>query len=116
MRSIRAKAFVAFAVCLLLAGCSSSPAATLYGPSGQQFTVAFPSTPKSEINTKDLLASAPKGSKVYAYSVSPDSNIFSNSAPTPRPPTYAVALFVSPSTTFGSEFVGSFAHIPGAKR
>ena len=102
-----------------LAGCSSGTTAVhqTYGPSGHQFSVAFPSQPNSEANTKGLLTGLPPGSKAYGYDVSPDANVFSAaSLPVPPPPTFAVAVVVTRSAKTAQGFVQQLSEVPGIKQ
>ncbi len=116
MRSLRFAAVVTLAG-LVLAGCSSGTAnGAVYGPPGHRFSIAFPSTPTSEADTKAILESLPLGSKVYAYAVSNDAHIFANASPTPPPPTYAVGVFVLASAISATEYVAYFADQRGVRR
>jgi hypothetical protein len=116
VRSPRFAAVVTLAS-LVLAGCGSGTAnGVVYGPPGHRFSIAFPSTPKSEADTEEILESLPLGSKVYLYAVSNAANIFANSSPTPRPPTYAVGVFLLASATSATEYVAYFADQPGVRR
>ena len=116
MRSSRFATAIAVAS-VILAGCSSSGTTAshqVYGPSGHQFSIAFPSTPKSQSNTTGLLTGLPSGSKAYGYDVSPDANIFSSAAlPVPRPPTYGVIALVMPSTQIAKSFLQTLSQTPG---
>jgi len=64
----------------------------VYGPPGEQFSVAFPSTPRSEVERGGLQAGV-----VYAYWVSPDplplAGIMStNTGSLPHPPVFLVVI------------------------
>lgn len=104
---------------ILSACCSSGPTAAhqVYGPSGHHFSVAFPSTPKSQSNTTGRLTGLLTGSKAYSYQVSPEADIFSSAAlPVPRPPAYGVAVIVMQSPSVAKAFVNTLSLIPGVKR
>jgi hypothetical protein len=101
---------------IILAGCSSGTTSAdhVYGPSGHQFSVAFPSVPQTQANTSGLLAGGPAGSKAYGYEVSRDAQIFSAAAlPVPRPPTYAVIVIVMPSTRIAKNYLQTLSQTPG---
>jgi len=101
---------------LALSGCgSSSSGVPVYGPAGSEFTMAFPSTPKTQANTPALLQSFPKGTDVHALWVSPDSQVFGSAAPIPHPPTYVMIVADFSSVAAGSTYVAQVAQVPGMK-
>lgn len=90
MRSWRAPLLLA----LLGAGAVSfAPAASAggpYGPRGSQFSIAFPSAPKSSVNDLDITRALPKGAHAYAFWVSATNDLFGQEAPVPPTPSYIV--------------------------
>jgi hypothetical protein len=98
-------------------GCSSvaTTAHQLYGPSGHQFSVAFPSPPKSDSNAP-VLAGLPGVSKAYAYAVSSDPDIFGGGElPEPRPPSFLVGVIVTRSPSNAIDIVHDQSHDSGVK-
>lgn len=103
---------------LCLMGCSTgaTTAHQVYGPSGHQFSVSFPSQPKAQSNTPGLLEGVPGASKAYGYDVSPEPNIFSSEKlPVPRPPTFGVAVIVMRSASSAKSVVQTLSQTPGVK-
>ena len=118
LRSSRV-ALLSLVVGTALAGCASdnaTPGRQTYGPSGHTFSIAFPSPPKSQANTKGLLTGLPPGSKAYGYEVSPDANVFNvAAAPVPRPPTFAVVVVITRTAMTAKSFVQQLSALPGFK-
>ncbi len=113
MRAVRIVSVVAVA-CATLAGCSSGthPSQTLYGPPGARFEVAFPSKPQTvpdPANTQGLSGEI----RSYAYAVSSEPDLFSNTAPVPGPPTFAVIVVTLRSASDARSFLHDAARAPG---
>ena len=90
MRLSRTPVFVAGATMGLFALAPGASASARYGPPGDQFTISFPSAPKSSVNDPKITSGMPEGGRSYAYWVSSTSNLFGPSAPVPPTPSYIV--------------------------
>jgi hypothetical protein len=118
LRSVRFSFFVIVmvsALCALSIEAGGASRHATYGPSGHQFSIAFPSKPKSASNTSGLLDNYPKGSQAYGYWVSPGTNIFASSAPVPKAPSYIVVVGLLPSASSATSFLKQLSQIPGMK-
>jgi hypothetical protein len=87
-----------------------------YGPPGSQFSIAFPSSPRSASNTQGLLRNYPTGTKAYGFWVSPDAgNIFAAYASIPHPSTYVAVARILPSPDDGATYLQRAGLISGVR-
>jgi hypothetical protein len=97
-----------------LSGGSVAGASSTYGPKYAHFTVAFPSKPTSESNTKAVLQGFPTGTvtTATAYWVSPVADPF-KSTNAPPTPTYAVIVGKAKSPKKAAAFMSEVKSFPG---
>lgn len=109
-------AFVAAAALVLGACGGSSISSSTLGPSYGKFTVAFPSTPTSASNTKEVLSGFPSGvTGATAYWVSPVADPLSSTSKTPPAPSYLVVVGHASSASEAAAFTSSIKQVAGAK-
>jgi hypothetical protein len=107
-----------FGALAIVAGSSSvGGATTTLGPSYGKFTISFPSSPKSESNTKEVMSGFPSGMKsATAYWVSPVADPLGSSSAAPPAPSYLVVVGQAKSAKQANAFTAAIKSVPGTKK
>jgi len=107
-----------FGALAAVAGSSSvGGAATSLGPGYGRFTISFPSSPKSESNTKEVMTGFPTGVKsATAYWVSPVTDPLSSARTAPPAPSYLVVVGQAKSTKQANTFTSAIKAVPGTQK
>jgi hypothetical protein len=100
-----------------VSGPAGATPTTTRGPSFGRFTISFPSAPKSESNTKEVLSGFPAGVKsATAYWVSPVADPLGSSSAAPPAPSYLVVVGRAKSTKQAGTFTSAIKRVPGTQK